>query len=87
MSSNASQRTAPPLQNLAKANHITAERDGVSLMAAAITHLAGDRVELDYVEQLLVNLKRKGVLTKAETLKLQGSYLQEKREHKQNFSA
>jgi len=48
-------------------------------MAMAITRLAGDTVILDNVEQLLVNLKRKGVLTKAETLSLQADYLKEKR--------
>jgi len=44
-------------------------------------------VELDGVEQLLVNLKRKGVLSKSETLALQGSYLQEKRRLKKQLSA
>ncbi|ABU79485.1 hypothetical protein CSSP291_19830 [Cronobacter sakazakii SP291] len=49
-------------------------------MATAITRLAGDTVVLDNVEQLLVNLKRKGVLTKAESLSLQADYLEEKRQ-------
>lgn len=56
-------------------------------MAVAITGLAGDAVELDGVEQLLVNLKRKGILSKSETLALQGSYLQEKRRAKKKLSA
>jgi hypothetical protein len=56
-------------------------------MAVTITRLAGDAVELDSVEQLLVNLKRKGVLNKAEIMALQGRYLQEKRHSKKQLSA
>jgi hypothetical protein len=36
---------------------------------------------------LLVNLKRKGVLNKAEIMALQGRYLQEKRRCKRQLSA
>ncbi|MBT1429718.1 hypothetical protein JRZ83_19700 [Dickeya dianthicola] len=48
-------------------------------MAVAITGLADDVVELDNVEQLLVNLKRKGVLTESEIFNLQDRYLREQR--------
>lgn len=51
----------------------------MSRMAVAITGLADDTVELDDVEQLMVNLKRKGVLTKPEILNLQGRYFLEQR--------
>ncbi|PRA34104.1 hypothetical protein [Pseudomonas poae] len=78
---------ASQVRRMAKAHHITAERDGISRMAAAITSLAGDVVELDGIEQLLVNLKRKGILSKSETLALQGSYLQEKRSAKKKLRA
>lgn len=70
---------ASQIRNLAKSHNVTAERDSMSRMAVAITRLAGDDVELDNVEQLLVNLKRKGVLSKSEALSIQGDYLQEKR--------
>ncbi|CCK16343.1 hypothetical protein BN136_2353 [Cronobacter universalis NCTC 9529] len=56
-------------------------------MATAITRLAGDTVVLDNVEQLLVNLKRKGVLTKAESLSLQADYLEEKRQSRRKVRA
>lgn len=78
---------ASEVRKLAKAHKVTAERDGMSHMAVTITRLAGDRVELDGVEQLLVNLMKKGVLSKTETLALQGRYLQEKRCSKENHSA
>lgn len=74
------------VRRLAEAHKVTAEPDGMSRMAVTITRLAGDSVELDGVERLLVNLKKKGVLNKAEILALQGRYLQEKRLSK-NLSA
>lgn len=73
---------ASQVRRLAKAHQVTAELDDMSRMAVTITRLAGDGVELDGVEQLLVNLKRKGVLSKSEILTLQGRYLQEKRRAK-----
>lgn len=87
MAKTASLTVANQVRSLAKTHHVTAEQDGMSRMAVAITRLAGDIVELDPIEQLLVNLKKKGVLSKAETLQLQGSYLREKRQQKQNFRA
>lgn len=77
---------ATQVRRLAKSHKVTAERDGMSRMAVAITRMAGDVVELDNVEQLLVNLKRKGVLSKSEILTLQGGYLQEKRDSKKKIS-
>ena len=56
------------VHKLAKDHEITDYRDGISRMA-----------ELDDVEQLMVNLKRKGVLTKSEILSLQGRYFLEQR--------
>ena len=79
MSKTAAASVASQVRKLAKAHKVTAERDEMSRMAETITRLAGDVVELDSVERLLVNLKKKGVLSKTETLALQGRYLQEKR--------
>ncbi|CAB1403061.1 hypothetical protein [Pseudomonas fluorescens] len=56
-------------------------------MAVTITQLAGDTVELDSIEQLLVNLKRRGVLNKAQIMAMQGRYLKEKRRFKKQLSA
>ncbi|MEH6351983.1 hypothetical protein [Pseudomonas sp. 3JA] len=82
MMQTATDSVATQVRKLAKAHNVTAELDGMSRMAATITRLAGDVVELDGIEQLLVNLKRKGVLSKSEILTLQGEYLQEKRRAK-----
>lgn len=87
MSKTAAVSVASEVRKLAKDHKVTAERDGMSRMAVTITRLAGDVVELDGVEQLLVNLKRKGVLNKSEILALQGRYLQEKRRSQKKLSA
>ncbi|ELW2862288.1 hypothetical protein QMI71_004754 [Salmonella enterica] len=65
------------VQELAKENNVTANRDVMSRMAVTITALTGDFVELDKIEQLLVNLKKKGILSKTEILQLQGLYFRE----------
>lgn len=67
------------VQKLAKDNNVTANRDGMSRVAVTIAALVDESVELDNVEQLLVNLKKKGVLSKAEILKLQGRYFREQK--------
>ncbi|HEX4549835.1 hypothetical protein [Pseudomonas sp.] len=79
MTGSNTQSVATEVRKLAKKHHITAERDSLSCMAVTITRLAGDAIELDNIEQLLVNLKRKGILNKSEIMVLQGRYLQEKR--------
>lgn len=79
MKASTTENVATEVRKLAKAHQVTAERDGLSYMAVTITRLAGDDIELDDVGQLLVNLKRKGVLNKSEFMALQGRYLEEKR--------
>lgn len=44
-----------------------------------ITRLAGDDVQLDQIEQLLIALQRSGYLTRVEMVLLQASYLRETR--------
>lgn len=70
------------VRRLAKAHNVTAELDDMSRIAVTVTRMLGDVVELDDIERLLVNLKRRGVLSKSEILTLQGEYLQEKRRFK-----
>lgn len=74
------------VRRLAQSHNVTAEPDDISRMAVAITRLAGDEVQLDNIQQLLVNLKRKGVLSKSEALNIQREYLQEKRHLNKEFS-
>ena len=78
MTKPATKSVASEVRKLAKAHKVTAKRDGVSRMATSITLLSGDSVVLDTVEQLLVNLKRKGVMTTSDLLAMQVRYLTEK---------
>jgi hypothetical protein len=82
MTQTAAVSVASQIRKLAQDHEVTADLDGTSRMAVIITRMTGDVVELDGIEQLLVNLKRKGVLSKSEILALQGRYLQEKRAQK-----
>ncbi|KAB0485611.1 hypothetical protein [Pseudomonas reinekei] len=84
MNQTAAVSVASQVRQLAKDHPITADPDGMSRMAVTITRMAGDIVELDGIEQMLVNLKKKGVLSKSETLALQGRYLQERRAQKRS---
>ncbi|MBK5353425.1 hypothetical protein JFU37_13020 [Pseudomonas sp. TH41] len=84
MTQTAAVSVASQVRKLARDHKVTADPDGMSRMAVSITRLAGDDVELDGVEQLLVNLKKKGVLSKSEILTLQGRYLQERRSKKRS---
>lgn len=78
MTTQATKSVASQVRKLARAHKVTAKRDGVSRMATSITSLSGDTVILDTVEQLLVNLKRQGVMSISEILMMQVRYLQEK---------
>lgn len=78
MTQSATKSVASEVRHLAKVHHVTAKRDSVSRMAACITSLSGDSVALDTVEQLLVNLKRKGVMSTSDLLSMQVRYLKEK---------
>lgn len=73
------------VRRLAKAHNVTAELDDMSRIAVTVTRMVGDVVELDDIERLLVNLKRRGVLSKSEILTLQGEFLQEKKRVKKRF--
>ncbi|MGY2167449.1 hypothetical protein [Pseudomonas gingeri] len=82
MTKTATVSVASQVRSLAETYKVSAERDGMSRLAVTFTHLSGDAVELDNIEQLLVNLKKKGILSKSETLAFQGRYLEEKRSSK-----
>lgn len=69
--------TAARIRELARHNHVAYRRTEHDALAHHFTRLAGDDVELDEIEQLLVALQRSGHLTRTEMIKLQASYLRE----------
>lgn len=60
---------------LAAEHGVTAHRNATDRLAQVLTNLSGDDSVLDDIEQLLVALKRKGVIQGAEMLMLQAEYL------------
>lgn len=48
-------------------------------LAHHVTRLAGDDVQLDEIEQLLIALQRSGHLSRIEMIELQAAYLREAR--------
>jgi hypothetical protein len=69
--------TVARIRKMARDNHVVYRRTERDALAHHITRLAGDDVELDEIEQLLVALHRSGHLTRTEMIKLQASYLRE----------
>jgi len=69
--------TAVRIRNLAKKYHVAYVQTPSDAPAHHITRLAGDHVELDEIEQLLIALQRSGHLSRAEMVQLQASYLRE----------
>jgi hypothetical protein len=69
--------TAAHIRTLAEKHHVTYVKTRRDVLAHHITRLAGDDVELDEIEQLLIALQRSGHLSRAEMVQLQASYLRE----------
>lgn len=65
--------------DLARRSNVTAVEDALSRMATKFSELSGDEVVLDETERLIVNLARRGVISRQDMLKLHGKYLAESR--------
>ncbi|MDF1600335.1 hypothetical protein PZ895_11245 [Mesorhizobium sp. YIM 152430] len=68
------------VRDLARRHQITASRSQIDDWADDVTRLAGDDVTLDEVEELIVGLRRKGVVDGAELTRLHSRYLEERNE-------
>ncbi|AUC99089.1 hypothetical protein CWS35_36210 [Bradyrhizobium sp. SK17] len=71
--------TAEHIRALARTFHVSYSEGPNDRLAHHITRLAGDTVELDEVEQLLIGLVRAGRITRPEMILLQARYLREVR--------
>ncbi len=71
--------TAAHILELARKYHVAYVGTQRDRLASDITRLAGDDVQLDEIEQLLIALQRGGHLTRVEMVQLQASYLREAR--------
>jgi hypothetical protein len=79
MSEQAEPATAARIRKMAQEYHVAYVGTQSDALAHHITRLAGDDVQLDEIEQLLVALQRSGRLTRVEMVQLQASYLREAR--------
>ncbi len=71
--------TEAVIRNLARRHEVAYARTKNDALADHITRLAGDDVQLDEVEQLLIALQRGGHLSRMEVVRLQAKYLRESR--------
>jgi hypothetical protein len=69
--------TATVIRRMAERHHVTYVRTQTDELAHHITRLAGDDVELDEIEQILIALQRAGHVSRAELVRLQAKYLRE----------
>lgn len=67
------------IRKMAQDHHVAYVRTSRDALAHDITRLAGDDVQLDDIEQLLIALQRSGHLSRAEMVQLQAAYLREAR--------
>jgi hypothetical protein len=77
MSAEPESATAARIRKMAREHHVAYVCTQRDVLAHQITRLAGDDVQLDEIEQLLVALQRSGHLTRAEMVQLQAAYLRE----------
>lgn len=71
--------TARVIQNLALRNHIAYEPTPTDRLANDITRLAGDEVDFDPIERMLIALQRAGKINRVLMVRLQARYLRESR--------
>lgn len=69
--------TAARIRKMAREHHVAYVQTSRDALAHHITRLAGDDVQLDEIEQLLIALQRSGHLSRTEMVQLQAAYLRE----------
>ena len=72
-----SSSTAEHIRTLARTFHVSYAEGPNDRLAHHISRLAGDTVELDEIEQLLIGLQRAKHITRTEMIQLQARYLHE----------
>jgi hypothetical protein len=71
--------TAEHIRTLARTYHISYSEGPNDRLAHHISRLAGDIIELDEIERLLIGLQRANRITRVEMIQLQARYLREAR--------
>ena len=71
--------TAARIRKMAQERHVVHVAISRDTLAYHITRLAGDNVEFDEIERLLIALQRSGHLSRFEMVQLQAAHLRESR--------
>jgi hypothetical protein len=79
MERSAPSSTAEHIRTLARTFHVSYSEGPNDRLAHDMSRLAGDTVELDEIERLLVGLVRAERITRLEMIQLQARYLREAR--------
>jgi len=69
--------TATTIRAMARQHHVFYSPNSTDRLAHHMTRLAGDFIELDEIEQLIVALQRAGHLTRADAVRLTARYRRE----------
>jgi hypothetical protein len=77
MSTRTQSQTATRIRQMVETHHVAYVRTQRDALAHHITRLAGDDVQFDGVEHMLLALQRAGHLSRVEAVRLQASYLRE----------
>ncbi len=77
MSNRSPTKTADHIRDLARRDHIDYSETATDRLAHHMSRLAGDTIELDEIERLLIGLQRAGHLSRPEMILLQAQYLRE----------
>jgi hypothetical protein len=77
MTERAEKAVATRIRKMALERHVAYVRAPHDRLAHDITRLAGDDVQLDEIEQLLIALQRSGHLSRTEIVQLHAAYLRE----------
>ena len=79
MSTQGESGVAARIRKMAREYDVAYVRTSNDAFAHHATRLAGDDVQLDEIEQLLIALQRSGHLSRVEMVQLQAAYLRETR--------
>jgi hypothetical protein len=77
MTVNTEADTAAIIRNLAKEHHVSYSQTPTDRLAQHMTRLAGDSIELDEIEQLIIALQRAGHLTRIDAVRFTARYRRE----------
>lgn len=72
-------RTEARIRAMAEQHHVAYRRSATDVLGHHITRLAGDDVELDETELLLLALERAGHVSGSDAVRLHAEYLREAR--------